>query len=200
MKNTAFVLPPELQPSVSEQGGESDDGGNVMYLSECIFDFLPAIDFEFEWESVKPIASKHPWLCWQGYFRSENHYRRSTRNSHHNIEHWNDKVYLDQIYRARYWLSLLTPSPRFNRRHNSYALKHYCERWWHPYVPPRFEVCSGYTSVSSYVSNGCLILAALSLGWKFSSSHRGRSTCLNLDFPFFEKSLRYLCPEERFLF
>ena len=167
------------------------------YLSECSFEFLPAIDFEVEWKAVESIVNRHPWLCWQGYFRSEKDYRRSITNlqSDRCVDHWRDKRYLDQVYRAKCWLNLLKPSSRFNRRHTSYGLKHFCERWWRPYVSPLFSVCDGYTSVSSYVSNGSLILAALSLGWDFSTTNEGRNACPNVYFPFSEKSLRLLRPE-----
>ena len=115
-------------------------------LSECNFDFLPAIDFEVEWESVKPIARQHPWLCWQGYFRSESEYRSSikARQATHNVDSWNNKQYLDQIYRSKYWLGLLAPTHKFNRLHDSYGLKHFCEDWWHPEAYERYRSFPGY--------------------------------------------------------
>lgn len=176
-------------------------GDNVTYLSECIFDFLPAIDFDLEWELVKPIVTSLPWLCWRGLFLSEKHYRQSINKLLHNTDCWNNRSHLDQVYRARYWLGLLKPSSKFNRRHDSYALKHYCERWWQPYAIERSTQVEGsYTVLSPYVSNGCLILGALSLGWKCSFKHRGKITCPNIFLRFSEKSLVGLCPHEVFLF
>lgn len=173
----------------------------MRYLSECEFDFLPAIDFEVEREAVKPIVKQHPWLCWQGYFRSEREYLSciARRQATHNVDHWNDKQYLDQVYRSKHWLGLLTPTRNLNRRHDSYGLKHFCENWWQPEAYERYRSFPSYCVESSYVSNGSLILAAILLGWEFSDTHQGRILRPNVCFPFSEKSLRLLEPESYLL-
>jgi hypothetical protein len=168
----------------------------IRYLSECGFDFLPAIDYEAEWEVVKPIVTQHPWLCSQGYFRSESEYLSCVRRqATHNVDRWNCKPYLDQVYRSKYWLGLLAPTRNLNRHHNSYGLKHFCEDWWKPEAYERYRSFPGYCVERSYVSNGSLILAAILLGWEFSDTHRGRILRPNVYFPFSEKSLRLLEPE-----
>ena len=165
-------------------------------LSEYNFDFLPAIDLEKEWDFVKPVLTNHPWLRWQGYFRSERDYRSFLNRPQvaSSIDDWRDESYLDQVYRARHWLGLLTPTRKINRLHSSYGLKHWCEDWWQIHGSA-WRMANGGEVLSSGVSNGSLILAALSLGWNFTTIHERRDTCPNVWFPFSEKSLRLLRPE-----
>jgi hypothetical protein len=107
-------------------------------LSEYDFPFLLGIDFESEWKRVLTVVEKHPWLTVDGYFQNEQQYRRykirmgpaASEFKLWQIENWNDKYYLDQIYRSRYWLSQIDSIKSFNYRHTSYGLKHACENWW----------------------------------------------------------------------
>jgi hypothetical protein len=105
------------------------------------------------------------------------------------IKNWNDKYYLDQIYRSRYWLSQIDSIKSFNYRHTSYGLKHACENWW------GIENSKlGMTGTGSYVANGCLIVAALILEWKFTDIYKGHRS-LSVYFQISEKSLKLLKPD-----
>lgn len=176
-------------------------------LSENDFPFLPSINFESEWEKTSVVANQHPWLTFAGYFRNEDQqkeyeFQMSPMRGFKVYQEWlkvrevwepskwNDKYYLDQIYRSRYWLSQLETTKTFNRNHSSYGLKHYCEDWWGQ-MAGKFNA---ETSVGSYICNGSLIVAALSLGWKFSDMYKGHRS-LNVDFPIGEKSLKRLTQE-----
>ena len=168
------------------------------FLSEYDFPFLLGIDFESEWKRVLTVVEKHPWLTVDGYFQNEQQYRRykvrmGTAASEFKlwqIENWNDKYYLDQIYRSRYWLSQIDSIKSFNYRHTSYGLKHACENWW-----GRKQSKFGIQDTGSYVANGCLIVAALILGWKFTDTYQGLRS-LNVYFPISEKSLKRLKRDE----
>ena len=163
-------------------------------LSEYDFPFLLGIDFESEWKRVLTVVEKHPWLTVDGYFQNEQQYRRykirmGTAASEFKlwqIENWNNKYYLDEIYRSRYWLSQIDSIKSFNYRHTSYGLKHACENWW---GVEKSKL--GIQDTGSYVANGCLIVAALILEWKFTDTYQGYRS-LNVYFPISEKSLKRL--------
>ena len=168
------------------------------FLSEYDFPFLLGIDFELEWKRVLTVVEKHPWLTVEGYFQNEQRYRRyqirmGTAASEFKlwqIENWNDKYYLDQIYRSRYWLSQIDSIKSFNYRHTSYGLKHACEYWW-----GRKQSKFGIKDTGAYVANGSLIVAALILEWKFTNTYQGHRS-LNVYFPISEKSLKRLKRDE----
>jgi hypothetical protein len=175
-------------------------------LSEYDFPFLPSINFESEWEKTSVVVNQHPWLNFSGYFRDESqqieyeYLMSSVRAGEFKNwlqareawepNKWNDKYYLDQIYRSRYWLSQLETITTFNRNHSSYGLKHYCEDWWKQ-IAHKFNAKSRH---GGYICNGSLIVAGLSLGWKFSDTYK-RHRSLNVDFPISEKSLKRLTQE-----
>jgi len=62
-----------------------------------------------------------------------------------------------QFERATAWLRLCGRRKTINRRANSYLLKHEAEDWWRS----QCERCD------NYVSNGCLLMAAIRLGFTF---------------------------------
>jgi hypothetical protein len=166
-------------------------------LSEYDFPFLLGIDLESEWKRVLTVVEKHPWLTVDGYFQNEQQYRRyqismgtaASEVELWRIENWNDKYYLDEIYRSRYWLSQIDCIKSFNYRHTSYGLKHACENWW---GVEKSKL--GIEDSVSYVANGCLIVAALILEWKFTDTYQGERS-LNVHFPISEKSLKLLKPD-----
>jgi len=171
-------------------------------LSEYDFPFLPSINFESEWERTALVANQHPWLTFSGYFKDEEHQKRyelecSPMRGFKIHEEWlkvmevwdpskwNDKYYLDQIYRSRYWLSQLEIIKRMNGRGPSYKLKDYCGNWWGN-LADEFNI---ETSVSSrYICEGSLIIAGLSLGWKLS--HGGAYLWESVYFPVSVRSLK----------
>lgn len=167
-------------------------------LSEYEFPFLAPIDFKSEWKRVLTVVKKHPWLTVDGYFQTEQQYRHykirmKSESSELNLwetKNWNHKYYLDQIYRSRYWLSQINSIKSFNYRHTSYGLKHACENWWHIELR-KLDI----QDAGSYVANGCLIVAALILEWKFTDTYQGYRS-LNVYFPISEKSLKLLEPDD----
>jgi hypothetical protein len=165
---------------------------DTKYLSEYDFPFLPAIDFYSEWIKVRAAAKKYPWSNYHGYFDNELTWLRycsSMRiaNTSWSVCQWKNKDYLDQVYRSRYWLSQLEFTKTLNRRQSSYGYKHGAENWWR-----RAQEGLKLSPVrSSYVSNGCLIMAALTLGLNFSNQWGGHCL-LNVAFPINQKSLKRL--------
>lgn len=165
---------------------------SINYLSEYDFPFLPAIDFYSEWKKVQAVAKRHPWLNYHGYFDSKLSwlgYCRSMRiaDTTWTRHQWKKKDYLDQIYRSRYWLSQCEFTKTLNRRQSSYAYKHGVENWWRR-TQEKLELSPVR---SCYVSNGCLIMAALTLGLNFSHKW-GDDYSLNVALPISQKSLKHL--------
>jgi hypothetical protein len=162
------------------------------YLSEYGFPFLPTIDFYSEWKKVQAAAKKHPWSNYHGYFDSKLSWLKycssmQIANTAWSVHQWKNKDFLDQVYRSRYWLSQCEFIKTLNRRHSSYGYKHGAENWWGR-VQKTFELSPVR---SSYISNGCLIMAALTLGLNFSNRWGGQCS-LNVALPIGEKSLKHL--------
>jgi hypothetical protein len=96
-------------------------------------------------DMVARILGEHPQLGYSG-FNTLQHY--PTRQEFRESREWMlDRAYLVEFHLSRAFLRVLPQSEKFNRRFTSYTWKHIVERWAY-----------------EYISNGSLIVAAISLG------------------------------------
>lgn len=93
--------------------------------------------------ALRAVLANEPELTWQGYKRPGSSEFKEARDATVSGEH------VAQFERAVAWLSCMPKRATANRDNgNSYSLKHAAEQW-----------------AGEYIANGCLIAAALHLGF-----------------------------------